>query len=204
MDKLLAHLFPESLQAIQDIAGAWFMGLDLNSMDLVLIASLVVSWISLALALAAIKRIKKQSVATYHLYEKVARDLHVASSGAIGMGQRIIAVEKRMANQVVAGAGFQAPLHSVSKTTDTVAPDVTLLSQKSTELEPIKSKTKKADKVEPGQTEDDNPFDTAKKLLRRGVDQAEVARRCGLSPGETALMAMVLTKREGQASLVAV
>jgi hypothetical protein len=214
MNNLLDSLQLGPLKQALDKLGAWFAELNLNSVDLALIASLVVSWAALVLALSAIKKIKKQSATSYRLYEKIVHDLHIASSGAIGMGQRIIAVERKMASGVSNKAEPKPRLQAVPKTEPTTAPAnfASLINESiragannlnSSISVPSKFKPGKAKPQPEPLSEEENPFDTAKHLLRRGLDQAEVARRCGLSLSETALMAMVLNNREKQASVLA-
>jgi len=50
-----------------------------------------------------------------------------------------------------------------------------------------------------GKTKTVTPFDQANRLLREGLNEAEVARRCGLSKSEAAVMAMLI--RQQQAAL---
>lgn len=161
----------------------------LTPMDITLVAGLLVSWLALALALVAIKRIKNQSATSYRLYEKIVHDLHIASSGAIGMGQRIIAMEKRLAKQYVISQP-QSPQPHLQAVPNPPLPTQTPVT--------ISSPVAKS-------AEDliDNPFDLAKHLLRRGISQEEVSRRCQLSASETALMAMVLNNRDKAANRLA-
>ena len=196
MDKVLEHpLIQTPLQAGRD----WYASLNLTSMDLALIGSLLVSWAALVLILSAMKRVKKQSSTTYKLCEKLVHDLHIASSGAIGMGQRIIAMERKIANQPEV-ATAKPVLRAVPKQAEPAPlPNFANLINSSISETPVQTPVSKTESPKA----EENPFDTAKALLRRGVAQKEVARRCGLSLSETALMAMVLNNREGRASRLA-
>lgn len=209
--------------------------MDLFAFENIVVVGLVLSWTATFVALVTMLNIKKQAKASNKLYEKIVNDLQVANSGAVGMGQRIIALEKKL------GSGFEA---------SSMAANVGEIDQQSTKTAKIKQKTRvvktplktesiqvdKSKEIEKPFTESEpmvaifsektslksksiqahsmqtskpqqndnpkreDPIDRAKHLLLEGVDHADVARRCGLSDSEAALMAMVLKNKNTKAA----
>lgn len=186
-----AELNGSWMQVIVGQVEVWVSNLSLSLTDLSLIAALGLSWVALFLALAAIKRIKAQADKSFRLYEKMAHDLQIASSGAIGMGQRIISLEKKLTakkSELAHTPTNSAPIQLVSPSANVFAP--TLPASKNAPIAEEARPVKKPD------AEPDNPFDLAKKLLSRGMSEADVASRCGLSLSETALMALVMRNKQ--------
>ncbi len=65
-------------------------------MDIALLSSVLISWIAVAMALFCLVRLKRQSALTQKLYKRLHRDLSVTNDGSVGMGQRLVAMEKRL------------------------------------------------------------------------------------------------------------
>ena len=63
-------------------------------MDMVLIGSVVISWIAVAASLYAMLRVRRQASLTEKLYRRLNHDLQVANSGSVGMGKRLLSVER--------------------------------------------------------------------------------------------------------------
>jgi Flp pilus assembly protein TadB len=61
--------------------------------------SLLLSLLALLLAFLAFARVKSQMEEVQKLQRKISRDLALATSGSIGMGQRLLAMEKRLREQ---------------------------------------------------------------------------------------------------------
>jgi hypothetical protein len=61
-----------------------------------LLTSLVISLIALVFSLISLRRVREQAGATEKLIHKLMRDVAVSSSGSVGMGQRLLAMEKRL------------------------------------------------------------------------------------------------------------
>ncbi len=61
--------------------------------------SLLLSLLALVLAGFALSRVQRQMEEAQKLYQKISRDLALATSGSIGMGQRLLAMEKRLREQ---------------------------------------------------------------------------------------------------------
>jgi hypothetical protein len=68
----------------------------LTPLEIGLIASLLVSVVALIVAVKSLKVARAQQDNTEKLIQKLARDLAVSNSGSVGMGQRLLAMEKRL------------------------------------------------------------------------------------------------------------
>jgi len=68
----------------------------LTPLEIGLIASLLVSIVALIVAVNAIKLARSQREHTERLIQKLTRELAVSNSGSVGMGQRLLAMEKRL------------------------------------------------------------------------------------------------------------
>lgn len=68
----------------------------LTPIEIGLIASLLVSVVALIVAIKAVKLARAQQENTEKLIQKLTRDLAMSNSGSVGMGQRLIAMEKRL------------------------------------------------------------------------------------------------------------
>lgn len=62
--------------------------------DIALLGSVVVSWAAVILSLFCIRRQRQQAELTRKLYERLDHDLQLTNSGSIGMGKRLVAMEK--------------------------------------------------------------------------------------------------------------
>lgn len=65
-----------------------------------LLTSLLISIIALAFALISLRRVRQQARETEKLIHKLMRDVAASSSGSVGMGQRLLAMEKRLQSDV--------------------------------------------------------------------------------------------------------
>lgn len=65
-------------------------------LEIALIASLSISVIALLLAIISLKATRRQAGNTEKLLQKFTRDLAASASGSVGMGQRLLAMEKRL------------------------------------------------------------------------------------------------------------
>ncbi len=66
--------------------------------EIALIASLLLSMLALLIALMSLKSSRQQAVNHEKLLQKIMRDLAASNSGSVGMGQRLLAMEKRLQN----------------------------------------------------------------------------------------------------------
>lgn len=65
-------------------------------LEIGLIICSVVSVFALAIALVAFNRLRQQTVDTEKLIQRLTREVAASSSGSVGMGQRLLAMEKRL------------------------------------------------------------------------------------------------------------
>lgn len=68
----------------------------LTPFEIGLIASFLVGVVALVFAIKAIKLARAQQENTERLIQKLTRDLAMSNTGSIGMGQRLLAMEKRL------------------------------------------------------------------------------------------------------------
>lgn len=68
----------------------------MNYFEIALIASLSISMLALLLAIISLKATRRQADITEKLLQKLTRDLAASASGSVGMGQRLLAMEKRL------------------------------------------------------------------------------------------------------------
>jgi len=68
----------------------------LSPLELGLIASLLISVVALGVAFKSLRVARQQQQETEKLFQKFTRDLAVSNSGSVGMGQRLLVMEKRL------------------------------------------------------------------------------------------------------------
>lgn len=61
-----------------------------------LLASLAISLIALVFSFISLRRVRQQNSKTEKLIHKLMRDIAASSNGSVGMGQRLLAMEKRL------------------------------------------------------------------------------------------------------------
>jgi len=65
-------------------------------MELALIGSVAISWIAVSAALYAMFRVRRQAALTEKLYRRLSHDMQVANSGSMGMGKRLLSLERSL------------------------------------------------------------------------------------------------------------
>lgn len=70
--------------------------MQLTPLEIGLIASLLIGVVALIVAVKSLKVARAQQDNTEKLIQKLTRDLAVSNSGSVGMGQRLLAMEKRL------------------------------------------------------------------------------------------------------------
>ncbi|HEY8938954.1 MAG TPA: DUF2802 domain-containing protein [Cellvibrio sp.] len=65
-------------------------------LEIGLLVCLTISAIALAVALFTFKRLRQQALDTEKLIQRLTREVAASSSGSVGMGQRLLAMEKRL------------------------------------------------------------------------------------------------------------
>lgn len=222
----------------------YLQSLPIDWHDVALLSCVAVSWIAVVIALVAMRRAQRQASLTREGFQQLNRDLQIASSAAIGMGRRIIVLERKLAGlkfdvetpaysqsatstnqsrQVQSPAKKTSPLKQqasqiartlagvqgdAKKPAPTAAPLPSLAvvtgNQVQKGLVSLKTEYPAAQKPKPSKkAAAPRPFEQAEKLLIAGIEPDEVAKRCGLTKSEAALMQMVLQQQRGQRGLAA-
>lgn len=65
-------------------------------LEIGLSASAILSVIALVIAVLSLKHVRRQADANEKLIQKLMREVAASSSGSVGMGQRLLAMEKRL------------------------------------------------------------------------------------------------------------
>lgn len=68
----------------------------LSTLEIGLIISLLLSVVALAVALKSLSYARQQGMQTEKLLQRLTRELSVSASGSVGMGQRLLSMEKRL------------------------------------------------------------------------------------------------------------
>lgn len=68
----------------------------LTTLEIGLAVSLLISVTALVIAFKSLKTSRSQQTNTEQLFQKLTRDLAMSNSGSVGMGQRLLAMEKRL------------------------------------------------------------------------------------------------------------
>lgn len=68
----------------------------LSPLEIGLIISLLLSVIALVLAIKSLSRTREQQAHIEKLFQKLTKEMALSSSGAVGMGQRLLAMEKNL------------------------------------------------------------------------------------------------------------
>lgn len=68
----------------------------LTPLEIGLFITLIISVLALFVSIKSLRVAREQQEHTERLIQKLTRDLAVSSSGSVGMGQRLLAMEKRL------------------------------------------------------------------------------------------------------------
>jgi hypothetical protein len=68
----------------------------LSPLEIGLIVSLILSVIALVLAIKSLSRTREQQAHTEKLFQRLTKEMALSNSGAVGMGQRLLAMEKNL------------------------------------------------------------------------------------------------------------
>ncbi len=71
----------------------------MTTVEIGLLLSLFFSCFAMVIAFICLKRVQQQAQATEKLLQKAMREIAASTSGSVGMGQRLIAMEKRLQTQ---------------------------------------------------------------------------------------------------------
>lgn len=160
-------------------------------MDMLLLGAALSSALAVAIALVCSVRLRRQAQLTQQLYRRLSGDLQAANSSAIGMGQRLLAMERQLKSALRQNAGIQQNTeiqHNGIQQRNGVGQKVAALQPPPLQESP-----------EQGQLEAPFSYSQALSLFDTGVCAAEVARICGLSQGEASLMEVMHRHVQGEA-----
>lgn len=68
-------------------------------LEIGLVVCLLVSITAIIIAVRGLSAVRKQAQENEKLYQRLVRDISAANSGSIGIGQRLLAMEKRLQNE---------------------------------------------------------------------------------------------------------
>lgn len=68
-------------------------------LEIGLSVSALISLLALAIALFSLKQVRRQADVNAKLIQKLMREVAASSSGSVGMGQRLLAMEKRLQSE---------------------------------------------------------------------------------------------------------
>lgn len=145
-------------------------------LDFALLGSVAVSWVAVILSLFCIRRQRQQAELTRKLYERLDHDLQLTNSGSIGMGKRLVAMEKVLHQ------------HAKQKAESSEVPQPQVQSAAPSMSSVVQSPVHSA-------------YNDAARLFDSGVQSEEVARRCGLSRAEASLMQLMHKQVNQQVSV---
>ncbi|MGH1371869.1 MAG: DUF2802 domain-containing protein [Cellvibrionaceae bacterium] len=63
-------------------------------LDALVLGSLTLSALAMVIAFACVSRMRKQAALTQKLYQRLEHNLQISNSSAVGVGKRLIAIEK--------------------------------------------------------------------------------------------------------------
>lgn len=129
------------------------------------IVALLLSVMALAIAIFTRARVVTELAKARTLNQKMSTDLMIATTGSVGMGQRLMAMEKRLNEQT----------RPIKQTVSANVPSEVL-----TEDDAV--------------VDEFQIFSDAVQLFKLGYKAEEVAKRCGLSLAEASLMEMMQQK----------
>lgn len=152
-------------------------------LEVSLASSIVVSWLAMALALLCYSRLRKQATITQRLYEQLDHNLQLTNSGSVGMGKRLLELERKL---VKADKKAQQTRHFEISQELKQGPEL------SSAPTPV---------AQPVHTSFDSELADAARLLNAGLPSEEVARRCGLSRAEASLMELMHNQVQGAQSM---
>jgi len=155
--------------------------------DIAIAGSVVISWIAVVVALVCLCKLRRQGRLTQQLYQRINHDIELANNGSIGMGQRLLSVEKKL-KAAVQQHQFD-PLQ-----VDTQASQQSF--QQSQLSQTLGDKQNNIYSSNGMNSEEFEPYTQAVRMLDSGFDADEVAKRCGLSHAETSLMQLMRSQLE--------
>lgn len=153
-------------------------------MELAVTGSALVSGLAVLIALVCLFKLRRQAALTEKTFKDLKHEMEVTNNGSMGMGRRLLVMEKAVAavkSASVARAGVEpavarAPVSTLSGGSS-LHRDIDVTSEDSDGLQ---------------------AYTLAAELLESGLDADAVARRCGLSRAEISLMQLMQNHGGGE------
>ncbi len=155
-------------------------------MELAVMGSALVSGLAVLIALVCLFKLRRQAALTEKTFKDLKHKMEVTNNGSMGMGRRLLVMEKAVAavkGASVARAGVEA---DVARTPGSA------LSGDSGIHSDIDVTAEDSDGLQ--------AYTLAAELLEAGLDADAVARRCGLSRAEISLMQLMQKHGGGSVS----
>ncbi|MDN3639886.1 DUF2802 domain-containing protein [Simiduia curdlanivorans] len=87
-----------------------------SSLEVILVGVVAMSWVAIALAMSSFAKVRRQEVLVRESLEDLRRAIHTSNSGLVGMGRKLLSIEK---NVVIKGTNKKA-----SKAVETPVPSL--------------------------------------------------------------------------------
>lgn len=68
--------------------------MNLDTFDLTVLGSILISWLAVATAVFCLYKVHHQSKLTKKLYERLSRELKVVNNSSMGVGRRLLTIEQ--------------------------------------------------------------------------------------------------------------
>ncbi|BFM11769.1 hypothetical protein R50072_19220 [Simiduia litorea] len=87
-----------------------------SSLEVILVGVVAMSWIAIALAMTSVAKVRRQEILVREGLEDLRRAIHTSNSGLVGMGRKLLSIEKNVA---VKNAGKTTAKHAKTAASDT-------------------------------------------------------------------------------------
>jgi|GEM_PF-422400 len=156
------------------------------SMEFAVLGSAVISWLAVAAVLFCLFKQKRHTALTEKALDRLTRELQLANDGSIGMGRRLMAMERKLL--AVQKHRVDTP---ASQGTSTAAVKVN---------QAFSAELPDAQTSSTGEEDEFEAYSEAAELLSSGVPADDVARQCGLSRAEASLIELMHHQVKGAAA----
>ncbi|MGI1677460.1 MAG: hypothetical protein K6L75_01900 [Cellvibrionaceae bacterium] len=154
-------------------------------MEILLSATLLISWLVISAGVYYMLSARKKIEEGQRICQQLTRDLQVAGSGSVGMGIRIVALEKKLSLIQTGDLMVKTQEQKAIAQAGVLPSDQDSMSFQNTGYKNVNNQTQLTKKPV-------SIFDQAKQLLRNGISERQVIKTCGLSADEVALMKMLI------------
>lgn len=153
------------------------------SIEFAVLGTAIISWLAVAVALVCLFKQKQQTAASEKALDRLSRELQLANDGSIGMGRRLMAMERKL---------LTLEQHQAAAA---VSNDATGTAE--TQNQPQGAELPKTSPVSAGEEDEFEAYSEAAEMLSTGVSAEDVARQCGLSRAEASLIELMHRQVKG-------